>query len=130
MTAAIVSELMLPLPQPEDHAPLTRHRGPIAHDDAFVDDFIGIAQGSWCHCQNVWHCIMHAMDDVFSQLDPTTVNHKEAVSEKKLLKGEGSQSQWKEILGWILDTSQGTLKLMDWQKSHILAIFDDLHHKE
>ena len=107
-----------------------KHRGPIAqHIDIFIDDFIRIVQDSWCCCQNDWCCIMHAVDDVFSQPDSMTVKHKEAVSEKKLLKGEGGWSQWKEILGWILDTSRGTLELTDRQKSRILAIFEDLHHK-
>ena len=127
-TVSELAELVLPLPQPKDHAPLTKHRGPIAHVDVFVNDFIGIVQGSQCWCQNVWQCIMHAVDNVFSQPDPTTAKHKEAISEKKLLK-DGGWSQWKEILGWILDTSRGTLELTDWQKSRILAIFEDHHHK-
>ena len=128
-TIKTVLALALPLPQPEDHALLTKHKGPVAHVNVFVDDFIGIMQGSWCHCQNVRQCIMHAVDDIFSQLDAITAKRKEAVSEKKLLKGEGRWSQWKEILGWILDTSWGTLELTNQQKSCILAIFDDLHHK-
>ena len=106
-----------------------KHWGPITHVDVFVDDFIGIAQGSQHCCKNVRHCIMHAVDDVFSQPDLVTAQQKEAVSEKKLLKGEGGWSQCKQILGWILDTSRGMLELTDWQKGRILAIFEDLHHK-
>ena len=64
-----LAELALPLSQPKDRVPLMKHRGPIAHVDVFVDDFISIAQGSQCHCKNVQCCIMHAVDDVFSQLD-------------------------------------------------------------
>ena len=105
-TASELTELALPLPQPKEHVLLTRHKGPIAHIDVYVDDFIGIAQGSWCWCRKVWQCIMHAVDDIFSQPDAMTAKHKEAVSEKKLLKGEGGWSQQKEILGWILDTSK------------------------
>ena len=72
---------------------------------------------------------MHAVDNSFSQPDSMTAKHKEAVSEKKLLKGEGRWSQQKEILGWNLNMSQVTLELTDRQKSCILAIFEDLHHK-
>ena len=72
---------------------------------------------------------MHAVDNVFSQPDLATAQRKEAVSEKKLLKGEGGWSQRKEILGWILDTHHGTLELTDRRKARILAIFEDLHHK-
>ena len=67
-----LTELALPLSQPENRVPLTKHRGPIAHVDVFVDDFIGIMQGSQHHCKNVQRCIMHAVDDVFSQLDLMT----------------------------------------------------------
>ena len=66
-----LAELALSLLQPKDHVLLMKHRGPIAHVDVFVDDFIGITQGSQCHCKNVHHCIMHTVDDVFSQLDLT-----------------------------------------------------------
>ena len=129
-TVSELADLALPLPQPKDPAPLMKHKGPIAHVDVFVDNFIGIMQGSQCQCKNVRHCIMHAVDNVFSQPDLVTMQRKEAVSEKKLLKGEGGWSQCKEILGWILDTSQGTFKLTDGWKDRILAIFEDLHHKK
>ena len=45
-TVPELAELALPLPQPKDHVLLMKHRGPIAHVDVFVDDFIGIMQGS------------------------------------------------------------------------------------
>jgi hypothetical protein len=54
------------LPQPEDRAPLLRHKGPIAHVDVFVDDFIGVAQGSHWRCRNIRCCIRHAVDKVFA----------------------------------------------------------------
>ena len=112
-TFSELTELALSLPQPKDCVPLTKHRGPIAHVDVFVDNFIGIAQGSRHWCKNVRRCIMHAVDDVFSQPDLMTAQRKEAISKKKLLRSEGGWSQCKEILGWILDTSWGTLELMD-----------------
>ena len=107
MTAKNISELPQPLPQPEDHALLMRHQGPIAHMDIFVNDFIKIAQSS--------QHFMHAVDKIFLQLDAMTAQHKESISKKKLLKG-GGWSQWKEILGWILNTGQGTLELTKWCK--------------
>jgi hypothetical protein len=56
-------------------------------------------------------------------------HRKEAISEKKLNKGDGGWSQRKEVLGWILDTSKGTLELTDQCKARITDIFKDLHHK-
>jgi hypothetical protein len=35
-----------PRPPPEDRPPLLKLGGPVAHVDVFVDDFIGVAQGS------------------------------------------------------------------------------------
>ena len=52
------------------------------------------------------------------------------MSKKKTLKGDGSWTQCKEILGWILISAQGTFKLTDCQNAWILAIFDDLHGKK
>ena len=54
---------------------------------------------------------MHSIDEIFAQPDERTPNRKEAVAKKKLNKGDGGWSQWKEILGWILDTSKGTMEL-------------------
>ena len=56
---------------------------------------------------------MHSINKIFAQPDERTPNRKEAVSEKKLNKGDGGWSQWKEILGWILDTSKGTMELTE-----------------
>ena len=69
---------------------------------------------------------MHAMDKVFTQRDMDTVHRKEAISEKKLDKKDSRWSQQKEILGWILDSKQRTLELMDQCKKWIMDIFEDL----
>lgn len=114
MADALTSGVPWPLQQPEDHALLLQHWGPIAHVDVFVSGFIGIAQGSQWQCQNAHRFIMHTVDKVFSQLDEVTAQCKEAISEKKLKKGRGrGWSQRKEILGWMLDTSRGTLELTE-----------------
>jgi hypothetical protein len=74
-------------------------------------------------------CIMHAIDGVFTRPDEDHPNRKEAISEKKLNKGDGGWNQRKEVLGWILDTSKGTLELTDRCKARITDIFEDLRHK-
>ena len=56
---------------------------------------------------------MHSIDQIFAQPDERTLNRKEAVSEKKMNKGDRGWSQWKEILGWILDTHKGTIELTE-----------------
>ena len=63
---------------------------------------------------------------VFTKRDADMMHHKEAISEKKLNKGDGRWSQQKEILGWILDSKQRMLELMDWCSKQIMDIFKDL----
>ena len=45
---------------------------------------------------------------------------------KKLGKGDGGWHQWKEVLGWILDTERKTLELTERCSNRILDIFEDL----
>ena len=115
-----------PLPQPRDRPPLHVLPGPLAHVNVFIDDFIGLAQGSKRRCQNVWQCILHAVDRVFSEQTPNTLQQKEAVSERKLAKGDGGWSRWKEVLRWNLDTERGTLELTAHRKDRIRDIFQSL----
>ena len=82
-----------------------------------------MAQGSPSFCQHVLHCILHAVDRVFTPATPDTPNHKETVSEKKMLQGDGGWMQRKEILGWTIDSALGTLELTDCCKAWVLAIF-------
>ena len=69
---------------------------------------------------------MHAVDQVFTQRDADTMHHKEAISEKKLGKGDRGWNQWKEILGWMLDSKRKTLELTEGRAKQILDIFEDL----
>jgi hypothetical protein len=80
-------------PPPENRPPLLWHEGPVAHVDMFMDDFIGLAQGTQARCQNTRRCILHAVDRVFAMRDEETLSRKEAVSEKKLNKGDGGWCQ-------------------------------------
>ena len=54
---------------------------------------------------------MHAVDQVFARPAEDHPNRKDAISEKKLSKGDGGWNQQKEVLGWILNTTKGTLEL-------------------
>ena len=73
---------------------------------------------------------MHSIDQIFAQPNESTPNRKEAVSEKKMNKGDGGWSQWKEILGWILDTHKGTMKLTNQKKERVMQIFTELWDKK
>ena len=63
-TGPMLRALMLPPCHlaPEARPPLLLHSGPIAHVDVFIDDFIGLTQGSPSLCQHVCNCILHAIN--------------------------------------------------------------------
>ena len=127
-TGPTLGALMLPpcCLAPDLHPPLLLHSSPVAHVNVFVDDFIGLAQGSPSLCQHVRCCILHAVNCVFAPATADTPNRKETVSKKKTLKGDGGWMQCKEILGWMLNSAHGTLELTDCHKALVLSIFDEL----
>ena len=63
------------------------------------------------------------MDKVFRPLDPDDNPYRqEPASVKKLLKGDGTWDTRKIILGWILDTVNGTIELPPHRVARLNAI--------
>jgi hypothetical protein len=62
--------------------------------------------------------------------DEEMPNRKEAVSEKKIAKGDGGWCQRKEILGWMINTCSGTMELTNRRKERVQQIFEDLRGKK
>ena len=60
----------------------------------------------------------------------TEPRHTEAVSLKKLLKGDGSWFTRKEILGWIIDTIRQTLELPSHRKQELVELLSGLQSKK
>ena len=100
-----------PLPQPPSRISNRPLQERLNQVDVFVDDFIGIAQGSKRQLHNLRRNILHSIDQVLDQPRPGESLRNEAASVKKLLKGDGSWETRKLILGWIIDTLLGTLEL-------------------
>ena len=50
--------------------------------------------------------------------------------EKKLRKGDGGWNQWKEILGWVLDSECMMLELTEWHAKQIIDIFNNLQGRK
>ncbi len=114
-----------PSPVPPSNMPFSR---PVGSTDVFVDDFIQIGQGGRKRMQRLRHCLLDAIDQVLAQ--PGSESHRnEAVSLKKLMKGDGSWATRKIILGWIIDTIRQTLELPAHRKETLAAIFTDLADK-
>ena len=71
-------------------------------------------------------CLLHSIDQVLAMPDITPEKRNEAVSLKKLLKGDGSWTTRKLILGWILDTIRQTIELPPHRKAQLAHIFEDV----
>jgi hypothetical protein len=120
---------LAPLPAPPNRVSNRPWRQPLRRVDVFVDDFIGIVQGSRRQMRNLRRNILHAIDEVFDQPLPGETLRQEAASVKKLLKGDGSWTTRKLILGWIIDTVQGTLELPTHRQERLRNIFNALRGK-
>lgn len=95
--------------QAAHHAP--GGRPPVAAVDVYVDDFILMAQTEH-QKQKVLRASLHSIDDVFRPLAPHDPPHrKEPASVKKMLRGDACWATNKRILGWDIDTREGTLNL-------------------
>ena len=112
---------------PNERAPPSNlpHKGPLGHTDVFVDDFIQIGQGGTKRMRTLRNHLLAAVDNVLAQPQPGD-NWNETMSLKKLLKGDGSWSTRKVILGWIIDTVRQTIKLPPHRKLERAQIFTDL----
>jgi hypothetical protein len=108
------------------HNRLTRQR-PLRKVDVFVDDFVGMAQGTPPQLSTVRRTLLHSLDDVLRKLDEFDDEHrKEPASTKKLKQGDAYWDTRKLVLGWIIDTVLMTLKLPQHRKNRLLSILRDI----
>ena len=70
--------------------------------------------------------LLHAVDKILAAPAPDEPHRKEAVSLKKLDKGDGSFSTRKVILGWTLDLVRQHLELTPHRKRVLASLFSDL----
>jgi hypothetical protein len=108
------------------HNRLTRQR-PLRKVDVFVDDFVGMAQGTPPQLSTVRRTLLHSLDDVLRKLDEFDDEHrKEPASTKKLKQGDAYWDTRKLVLGWIIDTVLMTLELPQHRKDRLLSILRDI----
>ena len=106
-------------------------RKPTKFTDIFIDDYILGAQGDTNARLQHTRRLLHAIDQVFRPVDsddPAVRNHVPSV--KKFLKGDAYMWTRKVILGWLLDTIQGTLELPPHRILRLLEIFDYLRDRD
>jgi hypothetical protein len=95
---------------------------PLAYADVYMDDFLGLAQRDTTEL--VLSALLNGVSDIFrhdSHPDDPPVRTA-VISASKLLKGNLKWAMQKVVLGWMLDTANGTLSL----PPHKLSRFHDL----
>ena len=106
-----------PLPTMATHQSPAASRGrkfshPVQAWDVHVGNFLGLAQGDQQERAQVKRVLLHSLDQV---LRPPQAGdqpgRQEPASVKKLCKGDTAWTTQKTMLGWDLDTVQGTLLL-------------------
>jgi len=102
----------VPVPRVRDPHLSHPRRRPLGSVDVYVDDFIGVAQGSTTRLQRLRRILLDTLDDVFRPNDPLDSKYrKEPASVKKLRKGDATWATVKMVLGWIIDTDRMLLYL-------------------
>ena len=105
---AVVSRSSTDVPQ-RDEPKLLR---PLQYWDVYVDDFLGLAQGDTSRRQMIKRALLHALDQIFRPLQEGDVpTRQEPASVKKLKKGDATWATRKVMLGWVIDTVNGTIEL-------------------
>jgi hypothetical protein len=92
-------------------ATLNCHQDPLAYADIYIDDFISLSQPIMA--KQMLCTILHSIDAIFrsTPLPNNKPTWKQIISASKLALGDGAWSTSKVVLGWQLDTAQGTMSL-------------------
>jgi hypothetical protein len=98
---------------------------PVKYWDVYVDDFVGMVQGSPKHRQHVKRTLLSSLDVVLRPLDDQeNVHRQEPASVKKMLKGDATWATRKVVLGWILDTCTMTIQLPPHRVTRLFELLD------
>ena len=109
------------------HKPIRLYRRPVSFNEIYVDDFIQGVQGNEAKRKMHQRKLLHSVDTVFRPLSATDRSRRQPVpSIKKMKKGDSCLTTRKLILGWIIDTLQGTLELPPHRKLRLQEIFDTI----
>jgi hypothetical protein len=104
---------------------------PVQSYDVYMDDFLGLGQGSTQKLKLIRRRLFHCIDRVLRPLsseDPDT--WQEPISTKKLSKGDASWATRKVMLGWLVDTAAGTIELPPRRLSRLQDILSSLPRRK
>ena len=102
-----------------------RNKGPLGAVDAYMDDFILLAQGGKRRRRRLRRVLLHCVEEVFRPPDEKDDKwKKDPNSIKKLRKGDGALETVKVVLGWLIDTVAGTIELPPHRLERLLELLD------
>jgi hypothetical protein len=108
----ILTAVPLPTTSTSTRPAASYYNQPVRKFDIYIDDFLGMAQGTACTRNRIRRTLFHTLDQV---LRPKDLEDNKARQEptlvKKLRKGDARWSTTKPMLGWIIDTIQSTITL-------------------
>jgi hypothetical protein len=95
---------------------------PLATMDVYLDDFIGIPQAPTA--DTVLNVLLNSISRIFHhELHPVDAPmRKQVISQSKLDKGDGTWSTEKIILGWLINTAAGTIRLPSHKAALLTAL--------
>ncbi len=110
------------------HPPATKlNKRPLGEFDVFVDDFLGLAQGSEQRLRRLRRILFHTLDEVMRPLESSDrPERQEPASVKKLKKGDADWTTQKILLGWLIDTLAMTISLPSHRQARLQEILDSI----
>ena len=99
---------------------------PVGLTDVYVDDYIQAGQGGPNRMKALRRHLWHQVDRVLAPPDVSEHKRNEAISLKKLRKGDGCWTTRKVILGWIIDTLRQTLEIPGHRKVELTQLLSSL----
>ena len=96
-----------PSPVPIERNNHPRLQKPIAYTDVYVDDFLLLSQGNKRRRKHVKQALLHSLDRVFRPLDAAD----NSALIKKLKKGDATWQTQQTMLGWVINSTRGTIEL-------------------
>lgn len=98
-------------------------QGYLSYVDVYVDDFLGLSNGPPEERSRVRRALLEALDAVIRPLDEGDNSARKApASIKKLAQGDGAWATQKILLGWLIDSIQGTITLPPHRQDRLLEI--------
>ena len=86
-----------------------------------MDDLLSATQGYRTQQQRVSELTIRVLKEIFPSLPAEA---KDSVRIKKSMQGDGDWSTTREILGWIVNTDEGTLRISPKQMVDLGTLLD------